>query len=111
MDLFSKYHCVVFTEIHTNINDIIAWNKLLRAQGKVTILTQVMGLYGYIFSDFTDEHKIIDPDGERTQNFIVSEVEKVVNAEDPAKSHLIVFVHEDKRHTFHDDSFVKFREI
>lgn len=66
MDLFSKYHCVVFTEIHTNINDIIAWNKLLRAQGKVTILTQVMGLYGYIFSDFTDEHKIIDPDGERT---------------------------------------------
>lgn len=27
MDLFSKYHCVVFTEVHTNINDIISWNK------------------------------------------------------------------------------------
>ena len=111
MDLFSKYHCVVFTEIHTSLNDVIQWNNQLRAQKKVTILTQCLGLYGYIFSDFGDEHMVIDSDGERTQNFIVSDVEKSVNAEDPSKSHLIVFVHEDKRHTFHDDSFVKFREI
>jgi hypothetical protein len=34
-----------------------------------------------------------------------------VNVEDPKKSHIIVFCHEDKRHTFHDDSFIRFREL
>ena len=70
-----------------------------------------MGLYGYVFCDFGDEFKIHDPDGERTHNFVISEIEKEINAEDPSKSHLVVFVHEDKRHTFSDDSFVQFREI
>lgn len=70
-----------------------------------------MGLYGYIFCDFGDDHKVIDPDGERTHNFIVDEVEKVIDTEDPSKSHIVVFVHEDKRHTFSNDSFVKFREV
>jgi ubiquitin-activating enzyme E1 len=108
LDLLMKYHCVVFTEVHTNLNDIITWNKALREQKKVTILTQAMGLYGYIFSDFCSEHSIIDPDGERVQNFIVSDIEK---QEKDGKTSLIVFVHEDKRHSFSDDSWVKFREI
>ena len=111
MDLFKNYHVVVFTEIHTNLNDIIIWNNELRALKISTILTQTMGLYGYIFCDFGDDHKVIDPDGERTHNFIVDEVEKVINTEDPSKSHIVVFVHEDKRHTFSNDSFVKFREV
>jgi len=109
--LFSKYHVVVFTEIHTNINDIIAWNKVLREKNISTILTQTLGLYGYVFCDFGDEFKIHDTDGERTNNFIVSDIEKEVNAEDPSKSHIVVFCHEDKWHTFSDESFVKFREL
>ena len=27
MDLFSKYHVVMFTEVPTHINDVIEWNK------------------------------------------------------------------------------------
>lgn len=111
MDLFQKYHVVVFTEIHTNINDVIEWNKQLRAKKIATILTQTMGLYGYAFCDFGDDFKIHDPDGERTNNFVISEIEKEINAEDPTKSHLVCFVHEDKRHTFSDDSYVSFREV
>jgi hypothetical protein len=34
-----------------------------------------------------------------------------VNEEKPEESYLTIFVHEDKRHTFHEDSFVAFREI
>lgn len=66
IELFSKYHCVVFTEIFTNLNDVIAWNKQMREKNVATILTQTMGLYGYIFCDFGDKHQVIDPDGERT---------------------------------------------
>lgn len=76
-----------------------------------TILTQAQGLYGYVFCDFGDDFKVRDPDGERTNNFIVSEIEKVIDEQDASKSHLVVFVHEDKRHTFSDESFVTFREV
>jgi len=111
MDLFSKYHVVVFTEVHTNLNDIIIWNEQLRAKKIATILTQAQGLYGYVFCDFGDDFKVHDPDGERTNNFVVSEIEKEINTEDPSKSHIVVFVHEDKRHTFSDESYVTFREV
>jgi len=111
MDLFSKYQVVVFTEVPTNINDIVSWNSQMREKKIATILTQSMGLYGYVFCDFGPDFKIHDPDGERTNNFIVSEIEKEINAEDASKSHIVVFCHEDKRHTFSDDSYVSFREI
>lgn len=111
MDLFSKYHAVVFTEIHTNINDIIAWNKQLRAKNIATILTQSMGLYGYTFCDFGDDFKIHDPDGERTHNFVINEIEKEIDEADPSKSHIVVILHDDKRHTYSDESYVSFREV
>lgn len=111
MDLFSKYHVVVFTEIHTNINDIIEWNKQLRAKNISTILSQSMGLYGYVFCDFGDDFKIHDPNGERTHNFVISEIEKEVDPADPTKSSVIVIVHDDKRHTYSDDDYVVFREV
>jgi hypothetical protein len=39
MDLFKKYDIVVFTEIHTNLNDVIKWNNELRKLNIATILT------------------------------------------------------------------------
>ena len=110
MDLFGRYNLVVFSEVFTSIEDQIAWNKECRAKGIGTIISQAHGLYGYVFVDFGDHFNVHDEDGERTRNFIVSDIVKM-REEDPTKNHLVVFCHEDKRHTFHDNSWVKFTEL
>ena len=111
MSLFEKYGAIVFTEVPTTLDDIVGWNKELRAKGIATLLTQTLGVYGYHFNDFGDNHKVHDPDGERVNNFIVINVSKVEDKEDSSKNHLIVRLHEDKRHTYHDESYVTFREV
>lgn len=82
----------------------MTWNKIMRAKGVGTILSQTLGLYGYTFCDFGDDFLVRDHDGERTRNFIITFIEKF-------EDHVEITVHEDKRHTFSDDSYVNFREV
>ena len=86
------------------MNDIIKWNEVMRGKGIGTIVSQTLGLYGYTFCDFGDSFMVHDEDGERTRNFIVILVEKM-------EDHIVITIHEDKRHTFGDNSYVNFREI
>ena len=102
--LFANYDVVLFTEVFTNMNDIIKWNEVMRGNGIGTIVSQTLGLYGYTFCDFGDKFMVHDGDGERTRNFIVILVEKM-------EDHIVITIHEDKRHTFGDNSYVNFREI
>lgn len=104
MELFSNYHVVVFTEVPTTMEDIVGWNKQMREKNIGTIMSQSLGLYGYVFVDFGDNHIVRDADGERTNNFVVSQITK-------EEDHLIVTVHEEKRNSFGDHSHVVFREV
>jgi ubiquitin-activating enzyme E1 len=62
-----------------------------------------MGLASYAFLDYGPEFKVTDKDGEATKQFIISSIE---NGQDP-----VVHVHEDKRHSYQDDDYVKFIEV
>ena len=73
------------------------------AARKGFILSQKLGVYGYTFVDYGDEFMILDETGKDTKSFIVKSIN---NGEDP-----VVTVHDDKRHSFHDDSYIKFTEV
>lgn len=83
LELFEGYDCVCFTEIPTSIEDIIFWNSRLRNKNKTTILTQSLGLYGYVFADFGENHILTDENGERTQIFNIHKIEKKIGHDDP----------------------------
>lgn len=56
-----------------------------------------------MFVDYGDNHICFDADGEPEKEFNVSSITQGEEA--------ILMVHEDKRHSFEDGDYVKFREI
>lgn len=78
-------------------------NEAWRAAKKGFILSQTLGVYGYTFVDYGDEFLILDETGEDTKSFIVTSID---NGSEP-----VVTVHDDKRHSFHDGTYVKFTEV
>ena len=103
-DDLANYHVVVVTEILNNIDEVTAFNKYCHDHGKGFILSQNLGAYGYVFLDYGEKFQVNDADGEETKAFIVTSVTK-------HEDHLVVTVHEDKRHKFQDGDHVNFREV
>ena len=99
----SNYDVVVFTELFHSTEELFKINEALRTQKKGFILTQSLGVYGYTFVDYGDDFTIMDETGEDTKSFIVTSISNEKEA--------IVTVHDDKRHSFHDDSHVQFTEV
>jgi ubiquitin-activating enzyme E1 len=100
---YSNYDVVVFTELFHSTEEMFKINEALREQNKGFILTQGLGMYGYAFVDFGDNFNIFDETGEDTKSFIVTSISN--------EKESIVTVHDDKRHCFHDDSYVQFVEV
>ena len=94
---------VIATELFHTIEELWSLNEALRTKRKGFILSQTLGVYGYTFVDYRDEFVILDETGEDTKPFIVTSID---NGEEP-----VVTVHEDKKHSFHDESYVKFTEV
>ena len=102
-DTCKNYDLVIVTELFHTIEELWRLNEALRTARKGFILSQTLGVYGYTFVDYGDEFMILDENGEDTKSFIVTSID---NGEEP-----VVIVHEDKKHSFHDDSYVKFTEV
>ena len=102
-DTRKNYDLVIVTELFHTIEELWRLNEASRAARKGFILWQALGVYGYAFIDYGDEFMILDETGKDIKSFIVTSID---NGEEP-----IVTVHEDKKHSFHDDSYVKFTEI
>jgi ubiquitin-activating enzyme E1 len=102
-EVCSNYDVVVFTELFHKTEDLFALNEALRAKNIGFILTQGLGAYGYTFVDYGDNFIVRDETGEDTKSFIVTSIS---NEAEP-----VVTVHDDKRHSFHDDSCVQFTEV
>jgi len=100
---FIKYNIVCIT--HTNIpfSQLVAANENCRANKTGFILSETLGAAGFMFTDFGDKHIVTDLDGEPCKQFILSGVEQDESG--------YVTVHEDKRHSFQDGDYVKFREV
>lgn len=80
-----------------------AINATCRSKKKGYISTQTFGPWGYAFVDYGDSHWVTDHDGERTRNYIVTQIEKGPKT--------VVRLHEDHRHIYQVGDYVVFREV
>jgi ubiquitin-activating enzyme E1 len=94
---------VCYTENLNGIENIKAANKICHDNKVGFILSETLGLLGYSFVDFGEEHLVFDHDGEPTKSFIVSTISNDEKA--------LVRVHEDKRHSYQEGDYVKFVEV
>ena len=67
------------------------------------MLTETLGLLGYAFVDYGENHKIFDHNGENTKSFMVVSIRNEEKA--------TVMVHEDKRHSYEEGDYVTFQEV
>eukprot|EP00343_Euplotes_focardii_P012921 CAMPEP_0205833078 /NCGR_PEP_ID=MMETSP0206-20130828/48682_1 /ASSEMBLY_ACC=CAM_ASM_000279 /TAXON_ID=36767 /ORGANISM="Euplotes focardii, Strain TN1" /LENGTH=1012 /DNA_ID=CAMNT_0053139147 /DNA_START=84 /DNA_END=3122 /DNA_ORIENTATION=+ len=102
-EIVNNYDVVVVTELFQTTEELFKLNEALREQNKGFILTQSLGAYGYTFVDYGDNFIVRDPTGEESKSFIVTSISNEEEA--------IVTVHDDKRHSFHDDTYIQFCEV
>jgi len=58
-----RVNLAIFTD-YWNLDNLIQWNEYLRSKNKAFIYHGNLGLYGFAFVDFGDNHHILDKDGE-----------------------------------------------
>ncbi len=66
------------------------------------MLTETLGLLGYAFVDYGENHKIFDHNGENTKSFLV---DSISNEE---KATVIVY---NDRHSYEEGDYVTFQEV
>ena len=71
---YLKYNVVCFTERFLSISDLEEVNEICRSNGVGFILSETLGLAGYAFVDYGINHVVSDPNGEKTQSFMVSNI-------------------------------------
>jgi ubiquitin-activating enzyme E1 len=103
-EFLEQFDVVVFTEFFHK-EALIKFNNFCRNRDKPIgfIWAGSLGLYGYTFVDFGPNFTVIDPNGEDPRTAIVSSITNESRAQ--------VTTHEDKRHGFLDDDYVKFKEV
>ena len=66
---------LIITEI-LDTKDIIEYNKICRDNNKKLIYTSVLGLSGFVFNDFGEEHLIINRTGDDPNSFFIKNITK-----------------------------------
>ena len=103
LDDHKNYNVVCYTENLTSIANLIQINELCRQNNIGFVLTETLGLLGYAFVDYGENHKIFDHNGENTKSFMVVSISNEEKA--------TVMVHEDKRHSYEEGDYVTFQEV
>ncbi|KAL4459504.1 hypothetical protein ABPG74_018117 [Tetrahymena malaccensis] len=103
--LLSEFNVVVFTDYY-NREKLIAWNKMCRAKNIGFIYAGLLGLYGFCFVDFGEDHKILDPNGEEPKQAIISSI-----TNDKAAVVTLLETNQKKSHGFEDGDYIIFREV
>lgn len=68
-----EFNSVVFTDYYSR-EKLTTWNKVCRGKNIPFIFTGLLGLYGFCFLDFGDEHKITDPNGIAPHQAFISHI-------------------------------------
>lgn len=103
LSFYEQFDVVVFTDCY-DVDAMTAINEHCRTKNIGFILGGSLGLCGYSFTDFGDQYKNFDKDGEQNRQCIVSNVTQ-------EKEGAVVTVHDDKKHLFQDGDHVTFREV
>ena len=100
----TKLDIIIETEIITQ-KDIISLNEYCRKKNIKFIYGVNMGLSGFIFSDFGNEHTIYDYDGENPKKYII----KDITNEDKGK--IILVEERDNNFTLDEGDYILFQNI
>ena len=73
-DDMKKYDIIIITEIK-KLEEIYNINKFCRLNKKYFIYALNLGLTGFLFNDFGDEHYVYDPNGEKKISYNISYIE------------------------------------
>lgn len=103
-DFVKNFDVVVLTHCY-DMDLLFKINEFCRSQEKPIgfIWAGQLGLYGFCFVDFGDNHLIFDRDGERCLSAIVTSISQDEEG--------VVTVSDNKRHGFQDDDFITFKEV
>lgn len=71
----SNFDCVVITD-HYDREYLTHLNKVCRQKGIGFIYTGNLGLYGFAFVDFGDDHRVHDPNGEQCKSTVIVGITK-----------------------------------
>ena len=97
-----NYDVVVVTDVYDK-KYLLELNNVCRAKKVGFICAGNLGLYGFTFVDYGDEHKVHDQNGEENRSAIIVGITK--------DSEGLVYSHEDKRHGFEDGDYITFKEV
>lgn len=92
MEDHAKYNVVCYTENFNGFVHLEEVDLFCRSNNIGFIVTETLGLLGYAFVDYGENHKIFDHDGEVTKSFMVVSISNEEQA--------TITVHEDKRHSY-----------
>jgi len=100
--LSSNFECVVISD-HYDGAFLVELNKACRSKGVGFIYTGNLGLYGFGFVDFGDEHKIHDTNGEACKSFVIDAITRDAEG--------LVYCPDKKRHGLEDGDFITIKEV
>lgn len=72
MEDHKNYDVVCYSENLNGFNHLKQVNHFCRSANIGFILTENLGLLGYAFVDYGENHKIFDHDGEPTKSFMIA---------------------------------------
>ncbi|MCJ1403687.1 hypothetical protein MMC11_006910 [Xylographa trunciseda] len=99
LDQLKRYQVIVLTG--TSLKDQLIISDYCHQNGIFLVITDIYGLFGYLFTDFGDEFPCVDPTGESPITGIVADID----------SDGLVSALDETRHGLEDGDYVTFTEI
>ncbi len=98
--LLANFDLVLVCDFYP-LDQVQALNMTLRNQNKGLICTATAGMFGFIFTDFGDSHKIFDKNGETLKQVLITSIEQDGT----------ITTEEKKRHDLEEGDWIKLIEV
>ena len=105
LEFLNNFHLIIITDFYSDFEKLYEINEYCRSQKKPIgfIYTGCLGLFGFIFSDFSNKFKIYDKDGENSLWYAVEHISKGIPG--------VVTINSNRPHKFETGDFVAFSDI
>lgn len=100
-----KFDIIIISEI-MNLEDLYEINNLTRKYKKYFIYTLNLGLTGFLFNDFGENHPIYDSNGEKKLSYEIFNIEEKENSYE-----IYINIKDDKPFELHEGDYVTFKNV
>ena len=104
-EYLKHFNLVIITEI-TKYEDLCEMNDICRKNGIKFIYTLNLGLTGFLFNDFGDNHEIYDSNGEKKLKYNIVSIEEKRNSYE-----IFLDIQEDEKFDLRQDDSVIFKNV